>query len=39
MYMKLITERVESRRQERMARREASEKIKESRKAAAEAEN
>jgi len=36
MYMKLITERVESRRQERMARREASEKIKESRKAAAE---
>ena len=37
MYMKLITERVEARRQERMARREASEKIKESRKAAAEA--
>ena len=37
MYMKLITERVQSRRQERMARLEASEKIKESRKAAAEA--
>ena len=39
MYMKLIMERVEARRQERMARREASEKIKESRKAAAEAES
>ena len=39
MYMKLITERVQSRRMERIARREASEKIKESRKAAAEAEN
>jgi len=37
MYMKLITERVQSRRMERIARREASEKIKESRKAAAEA--
>jgi deoxyribonuclease-4 len=35
MYMKLITERVEARRQERMARREAADKIKESRKAAA----
>ena len=33
MYMKLIMERVEARRQERTARREASEKIKESRKA------
>ena len=39
MYMKLITERVQSRRMERIARREASEKIKESRKAAAEAES
>jgi len=37
MYMKLITERVQSRRMERIARREATEKIKESRKAAAEA--
>ena len=37
MYMKLITERVQSRRIEREARRKASEKIKESRKAAAEA--
>ncbi len=37
MYMKLIMERVQSRRMERIARREASEKIKESRKAAAEA--
>ena len=37
MYMKLIMERVEARRQERMARREASDRIKESRKAAAEA--
>ena len=37
MYMKLITERVQSRRMERIARREASEKIKKSRKAAAEA--
>ena len=37
MYMKLITERVQSRRMERIARREASDKIKESRKAAAEA--
>ena len=36
MYMKLIMERVESRRQERIARRQATEKIKESRKAAAE---
>ena len=33
MYMKLITERVQSRRIEREARRKASEKIKESRKA------
>ena len=38
MYMKLITERVQSRRMERIARREAADKIKESRKAAAEAE-
>ena len=37
MYMKLIMERVEARRQERIARLEASEKIKVSRKAAAEA--
>ena len=37
MYMKLITERVQSRRMERIARREAADKIKESRKAAAEA--
>ena len=36
MYMKLITERVQSRRMERIARREAADKIKESRKAAAE---
>jgi len=34
-----LTERVQSRRMERIARREATEKIKESRKAAAEAEN
>jgi deoxyribonuclease-4 len=37
MYMKLITERVESRRQERIARREASERIRQVRKAAVEA--
>ena len=37
MYMKLITERVESRRQERVARREASERIRQVRKAAIEA--
>ena len=33
MYMKLILERVESRRQERIARKEASERIKKSRRA------
>ena len=37
MYMKLIMERVESRRQERIARREASERIRQVREAAAEA--
>ena len=37
MYMKLIMERVESRRQERVARREASERIRQVREAAAEA--
>ena len=37
MYMKLITERVESRRQERIARREASERSRQVRKAAVEA--
>ena len=37
MYMKLIMERVESRRQERTARREASERIRQVREAAAEA--